>query len=100
MTDAPIRAALRAACRDVCRERCAERGEPPCYEVCGDNGEELPWPAEDCNCAAITSAAIERFVRALPGPGYVGTPPRTAWITPLHMQNLADEVARAAEGEG
>ena len=83
-SDETIRAALREATRAM-NGRMADRG----YEV--------PWSEDG---ATITAAAVAEFLRALPGPGYVGTPPRTAWITPLHMQNLADEVARAAEGDG
>ena len=79
MTDAPIRAALRAAEKAVADVFCGE----------ADEDDRL-----------VVVAAVTAFLRALPGPGYVGTPPRTAWITPLHMQNLVDEVARAAEGEG
>jgi hypothetical protein len=38
---------LRKAARRICRERCAFMGEPPCYEVRGDQGEELPLSDRD-----------------------------------------------------
>lgn len=60
-----ITAALRAGTRAMCAERCAEMGEPPCYEVTGDQGEELPWPPETCNCATLCAVGSAAFLRAL-----------------------------------
>jgi hypothetical protein len=47
--------------RALCREKCAFMGESPCFEVCGDNGEQLPWPNPNCNepgCHAEAEAVL------------------------------------------
>jgi hypothetical protein len=30
--------------RAICREKCAFYGDPPCFEMTGEEDEELPWP--------------------------------------------------------
>lgn len=52
---------LDKATRALCREKCAFMGEPPCFEMRGDKGEELPWPNPNCNdpgCQAEAEAVL------------------------------------------
>jgi hypothetical protein len=45
--------------RAICRETCAFMGEPPCFDVRGDQGEVLPWPNPNCDepgCHALAEA--------------------------------------------
>lgn len=52
----------------ICRETCAFKGEPPCFEVHGDQGEALPWPPEACDepgCIALAEVSIGDTLDAL-----------------------------------
>lgn len=45
----------------ICAETCTFMGEQPCWQIRGDKGEKLPWPAEACSepgCMALAQAAI------------------------------------------
>jgi len=94
MTD-PIKAARREAIRATCRERCAEMGEPPCYEVTGDQGEELPWPPDTCNCADLFDAGAAAFLRALPAHLVEASP--EGGLVAINAHNIAAAVERAAQ---
>ncbi|MBU8540793.1 hypothetical protein [Falsiroseomonas tokyonensis] len=62
---------IAAVTRAICRERCAFMGEPPCFEVCGDDGEALPWPNPQCDdpgCEAMARAAVLAIQEARASP--------------------------------
>ena len=76
-----LAAAILAAGHALCRERCAVMGEPPCWQVTGDDGKLLPWPPETCDCATEAPAAVASFLRALPAGWTATNPPR--WCAAL-----------------
>ncbi len=52
--------------RAICREKCAFYGDPPCFEMTGDQDEELPWPNPGCDepgCHALAAAVAEALGR-------------------------------------
>ena len=98
MTAPAIRAALDAAARLMCREKSAAMGEPACWQVTGDSGEELPWPPDTCDCWAEAQVAVAAFVRALCEADAVTIEVDDASIYVGGLERLAAAVEAAAEG--
>ena len=90
MTEITREAVREAVAKAACRECCAFMGEPPCFEVTGDSGEELPWPNPDCDapgCGAIADAALS----ALTALGLA--------VVPVATLQAALSLAEASESE-
>lgn len=52
---------VREAAMAICQERCAYIGEPPCWKIQDDQGNDMPWPAPACDdpgCMAMAEAAV------------------------------------------
>jgi hypothetical protein len=61
MTSNRVTEEVRNVAKAICAETCAHMGEPPCWSVRGDQGEELSWPPEKCDepgCIALAQAAF------------------------------------------
>jgi hypothetical protein len=53
---------VREAAMAICAETCAFMGEPPCWQVKDDQGNDLPWPPVTCDspgCMALAARAVD-----------------------------------------